>query len=608
MDEELDRWTRAGFVRRMSEAEAAAAPCVSPAFVSWDRLEKPRLVVDLRQVNEHLRGTKCKYEALFEFMSSFLPDDHLILWDIKDAYHHLYIHPNDRPYLNFTVGGHTYEAITMPFGLSVAPWAWTKITRPVLSALREAHFKLIGYVDDHGAAAPGRRPVSKRDGAAGFRKVALLYDKLGLSLHPSKGERQGTQQLTLLGYTIDKAGNAVRLPDVRVAKLRGGAAAILSSERKNRRWVRLKLLQSVAGIIFSGSLAIPEARLFSRSIYNHLAAADPAGGDCRLSHHSLRDLRYWANFGRHGHGRPIWAAPAAHTLHTDASSFGWGGVLYGGTPVRGHFAGASADWHINMKEVAAIRHTLSGLEERVNPGDRLRVVTDSRVALHMTNALVSRSPTLCAEVSRIHALAQDLGVTLESEWIPTTNNVRADKLRRAKESTDWQLDRMFFDALDSAYGPHTVDRFEPACNTRLPHYNSPLLDPTDLPANECSQPCGGGHNNWINPPFDRIPVVLDKIKTDGATATVILPVWTAQPWWAPALAAADEVCYLPRRAGLFFHAAGAEQAPRPHWTVCALRFTPGRRAQQRQLGPGRPPPSAGTRLVPGLAAPPPPRC
>jgi len=103
----------------------------------------------------------------------------------------------------------------------------------------------------------------------------------------------------------------------------------------------------------------------------------------------------------------IWAAPAAHTFHTDASLFGWGGVLYGETPVRGHFAGAAADWKINVKEVAAIRHTLSGLAERVNPGDRLRVVTDSRVALHVTNALVSRSPALCAEVRRLHALAQD---------------------------------------------------------------------------------------------------------------------------------------------------------------------------------------------------------
>jgi len=69
----------------MSKAAAAAAPCVSPAFVSWDRPDKPRLVVDLRQVNEHLRGIKFKYEALAEFMSSLLPDDHLISWDIKDA-------------------------------------------------------------------------------------------------------------------------------------------------------------------------------------------------------------------------------------------------------------------------------------------------------------------------------------------------------------------------------------------------------------------------------------------------------------------------------------------------------------------------------------------
>jgi len=65
--------------------------------------------------------------------------------------------------------------------------------------------------------------VSKRDSAAGLRKVALLYDKLGLTLHPAEGERQGTQQLTLLGHTNDTAANAVTLPDVRVAKLRGGA-------------------------------------------------------------------------------------------------------------------------------------------------------------------------------------------------------------------------------------------------------------------------------------------------------------------------------------------------------------------------------------------------
>jgi len=57
---------------------------------------------------------------------------------------------------------------------------------------------------------------------------------------------------------------------------------------------------------------------------------------------------------------------------------------------------------------------------------------------------------------------------------------------------------------------------------------------------------------------------LDKIKTDVAKATVVLPVWRTQPWWTPALTAADEVYCLSRRADLFFRAAAGAQAPRPH--------------------------------------------
>lgn len=105
--EELERWVSLGFVGLMTVAEACAAPCVSPAFVSWDRPDKARLVVDLRKENEHLRAMKLKYEALAEVMSSLVPGDHLISWGIKDAYHHVYIHLDNRPYLTFTASGQT---------------------------------------------------------------------------------------------------------------------------------------------------------------------------------------------------------------------------------------------------------------------------------------------------------------------------------------------------------------------------------------------------------------------------------------------------------------------------------------------------------------------
>ena len=207
-------------MRKLSGAERAAARCVSPAFVSHVR-PKPRLVINLRDVNELLEDKPFKYEALPKFIASPQLYDHLIFGDIKDAFHNVYIHPDDRTYLNFTIDGETYEAITIPIGLSIAPWAWTKVIRPVLAHLRGLGFDVIGYVDDHGAAAPGPRPTSKADAAAGFHVVRRLYDKLGLQLHPDKGDREGTQQLTLLGFTIDTAGNRLALPPERVAKVSG---------------------------------------------------------------------------------------------------------------------------------------------------------------------------------------------------------------------------------------------------------------------------------------------------------------------------------------------------------------------------------------------------
>lgn len=605
--DEVERWIKAGFIRRMAEAEAAAAPCASPAFVNRDRPDKPRLVVDLRQVNAHLQEIKFKFEALAEFMSRLAPLDNPIYWDIKDAYHLVFIHPDDRTYLSFTVKGLTYEALAMPFGLSVAPWAWTKIMRPVLYARRESQFQLIGYVDDHGAAAPGRRPVSKRDAAAGSLQVTLLYDRKGLTMRPTKGEREGTQQLTLLGFMIDTAANAARLSDSRVSKLRGAVTATLCGAGRNWRWVGCKAFRSVAGIIVSGSLAIPETRLFASSIYDNQTTGPP-DGDCQLSHQSLRDLRYWANFGRHGHGRLIWAAPAARNLHTDASGYEWGGVLDGHTPVRGHFTTETEAWHINVEEVAAIWYSLEGVSLLITKGDRIRVVSDSRVALHVTNELISRSPALCNEVRRLHGQAQSLRVALEAEWILTTESLCAHRLSRSKDSTAWQLDRTFFDSLDSVYGPHSVHRFGTSCNAGLPHYNSPVWDQNLLPDNELNQDWGKGNINWVNPPFKRIPLVLDKIKTDRATATVTLPVWRAHLWWAPVVSAADEVCYLPRRAGLFFRAAAGAQAPRPHWTVCAPRFTHGGRGLPPSLGPEPPRQLATTRLKQGPAARRLPRC
>jgi len=508
-------------------------------------------VIDLRDVNEQLEDKPFRYEALPEFVASLQLGDHLISWDKKDAFHQVYKHPDDRTYLNFAIDGEVYETITMPIGLSIAPWAWTKVMRPVLTHLPGLGFTLIGYVDDHGAAAPGARPTSKADAAAGFATVARLSATLGLQLQPEKGDREGTQQLTLLGFTIDTARNRLTLPAERVAQESGAAMVLLSLAGKNRRFVRLKALQRMAGLAESTKLAISSAQLYTRAIYDDLKFGDQirdrrskrssdnrinrpndrpdrrSRHDRRLSHQSVRDLRFWAGL-RSGQefGRLLWRPPASATLHTDASGAAWGGGLtIDGSwyDAHGRFGPADAPKHIDAKAVLAVTLPLLSIEDKLPAGTVVRLFIDSQVALAVITGVSSRCPGLVRELRRIHAVARRLSVALEGEWIPTAVNAWADALSRDEDRTDWSLERRFFLSLYGLYGPHTVDRFASATSAQLPRYNSRYRDPTTEAVDGMSQ-SWVDDNSWANPSFSLIPLVRRLIVLQRATATVLVSV------------------------------------------------------------------------------------
>lgn len=217
------------------------------------------------------------------------------------------------------------------------------------------------------------------------------------------------------------------------------------------------------------------------------------------------------------------------------------------------------------------------------PGSIVKVIAESQVALQVVNALISRSAPLCAEVRRLYVVVQRLGITLDAERIPTAANVWADKLRRTKGSTEWILARNNFALLDSMHGPHLVDRFATWKTKIVPRYNSENLDPGRAPVDAMEQDWREV-NNGAGPPFGKIPLMLNLIKDQAATATVVVSVWTALPLSQPALEAAHEICYLPRQAGVYFSGADGAVGHRPHWRVAALRFIRGWRGQPQGHG------------------------
>lgn len=348
--EEVGRWVEVGYVTRLSQAAGAGSPWVSPSFVVYGG--KPRLVIDLRKINNYISRRLFQYQRLAAFAATLVPGDHLVSWDVKDAFYHVRLLPAHRKYFRFVVAGVVYEPRVLPFGMRLSPWVWTKIVRPVVAALRLRGFRVNAYVDDFAATGRDQAPSSKAAATTGRKEIVEFFEMLGVQVHPTKGVTEGTTALPLLGFVLDTERQLVLLPKNRLDKMIVQAKALLATARRHSRRVGSKSLQRFSGLAVSCSLAAPSARFFLRRLYDCHA---PTRRVARLSPGALEDLHWFARLDKEpGVGRALWPLTLG-TLTTDASPYGWGGHWEHLLPAAGFFTAAQRNMHINVKEVAAVR-------------------------------------------------------------------------------------------------------------------------------------------------------------------------------------------------------------------------------------------------------------
>ena len=74
--------------------------------------------------------------------------DVAITIDLTDGYYHLGMHQSAWPYMGFPFGGNFYYFKVLPFGLSIAPWVFSKVMREIVGYWRAMGMRLINYLDD----------------------------------------------------------------------------------------------------------------------------------------------------------------------------------------------------------------------------------------------------------------------------------------------------------------------------------------------------------------------------------------------------------------------------------------------------------------------------
>ena len=76
------------------------------------------------------------------------PGDHMVKLDLKDAYLTAPMLEEHRRFLRFRWDDKQYDFMCLPFGISSAPRAFTKLLKPVVAWLRTQDIRVIVYLGD----------------------------------------------------------------------------------------------------------------------------------------------------------------------------------------------------------------------------------------------------------------------------------------------------------------------------------------------------------------------------------------------------------------------------------------------------------------------------
>ena len=103
-----------------------------------------RPILNLKFFNKSVARKRFKMETLHSIMTVMSPDQCLASLDLKDTYFfHVLIQSSHQNFLRFHLQGETYQFQSLPFGLSSAPWVFTKVLAPVI-----AYIRIFVHLDD----------------------------------------------------------------------------------------------------------------------------------------------------------------------------------------------------------------------------------------------------------------------------------------------------------------------------------------------------------------------------------------------------------------------------------------------------------------------------
>ena len=518
----LPEWLDKGYVREILTPE----PLFFSRMFTVPKPEKGvfRPIIDLSVLNTFLVVPKFRMDTMAKIVRSICPGMWGTKIDLDNAYYSVIMAPEFHKYLAFSLGHRVFVFQVLPFGLATAPWAFTRVLRPIKKQLHLEGICMSHYLDDFIVLA-----FSQVLAVSHTRRTTEFLQSMGFTINWRKSALLPCQRLTFLGVCLDLKQMQLSLPPEKASRILEICKSLPTRQQASRRE-----LEAIAGFLNFASSYVPLGRLyllpFLKWMNKHTLVSTrdiPVPVDQEL----LRTLQPWDNPDLLQAPVPMHVDRPDLVVMTDASEWGWCGILLPHR-VEGVWPQSVASHSMNWKELETIRLSLLHFRPLI-AGKTIKVLSDNTTALACLKHQGSLASTHLWFLSKI--ILEDClkwNIVIVPSHIQGVLNVLADQGSREHPiSTEWMIDRETFLLLCRVLGTPQIELFATRENNHLPQFVSPCPDNLAIAVDALACDWNLWGSLYLFPPIPKIQDVALKLQNFPGSGWLIAPYWTGAPWF-----------------------------------------------------------------------------
>lgn len=120
----------------------------SPMFIIPKKNGGHHLITNMKKLNTFLTAPHFKIETLPKVIQMIRPNNYITSINVTNAFLHIKIHPASHRFLRVYWNDQHYQFHIAIFGLSLIPWLYTKITKPILTWTCQQGIRVSAYLNN----------------------------------------------------------------------------------------------------------------------------------------------------------------------------------------------------------------------------------------------------------------------------------------------------------------------------------------------------------------------------------------------------------------------------------------------------------------------------